>query len=291
MNLAWKLRARLSPQSARKLGRVSISIPRLLEIFQILKLPALHGIAATYRELPFKYLADDYLARDLSVDQRAACFLHHYKYLAAKFPADLLRRTLYGDVAMLDINESGNAYAVTMGLPKPSDCEFEGELSLYLRVNGAPVFNLSCTVVPGWIVESSAPDVLFITRLQGIEGCLQPISLATRTLCEVAPPALLFAALEGIARACGIHEMAGICATRHVSYNKDCANSLNEAYDDFFTAIGAARSSTGFFCSPLPAPQKPLATIKQGHKIRTRKKRAFKQQLADDVCRLLRESR
>lgn len=291
LNLAWKLKEWLSPQSARKLGRISISIPRLLEIFQILNLPALQGLASTYKELPFKYLADEYLARNLTVAERASCFLHHYKYLSAKFPGDLLHQTLYGDVSVLEFDEGGNLYDVTMGLSKPSECEYEGELSLYLRVNGAPVFNLSFTIVPGWVVGSEAPDVLFITRLQGMQGCFRPISLATKTLCEVAPPALLVAALEGVAKACGIREMAGVCATRHVSYNQDCANSLKKAYDDFFTAIGATRSAANFFCSPLPVQQKPLAFIKKGHKTRTRKKRAFKQQVAEDVCRLLREYR
>ena len=291
LNLAWMLKAWLSPQSARKLWRASITIPSLLQVFQTLKLPALQGLTATCKGLPFKYLADEYLARDLSAAQRAACFLHHYRFLNAGFPRHLLHQTLHSEVPVFEINESDAAFAVTMGMSKSSDCEYEGELSLYLRVNGAPVFNLSFTIVPGRVVESAAPDVLFITRLQGIEGCLKPISLATRALCDVAPPALLFAVIEGVATACGIREMAGICATRQVSYSGDCAQSLTEAYDEFFASIGAAGSPAGFFRSSLPLQQKPLAHIKKGHKIRTRKKRAFKQKVSEDVCRLLREHR
>ena len=176
-----------------------------------------------------------------------------------------------------------------MNMSRPPDSEYEGELSLILRVNAAPVFNLSFTVIPGWVVESASPDVLFITRLQGIEGCFQPISRATRALCDVAPPALLFAVIEGIAMALGIQEVAGICATGHISYSEECAQSLTETYDDFFASIGAAKSPTCFYRSPIPAQRKPLASIKKGHKTRTRKKRAFKQKVAEDVCRLLRE--
>ena len=288
---ARKLRAWLTPHSVRKLLRCSISIPRQLEIFQLLKLPAFQDLAATYKELPYKYLSDDYLVRDFTVAERASCFLHHYSYLSATFPARLLHQALHGDISVLQINESGNLYEITLGLSKPSVCDKEGELSLHLHVNGAPVFNLSFSVVPGGIVGSQAPDVLLITRIQGMTGCFLPISLATRALHEVAPPALLFAALEGVASAFGIHAMAGVSAARQVSYDDDNPDSLKEAYDDFFAAVGATLCPDNFFLSPLPTQQKPLASIKKGHKTRTRKKRAFKQQVADDVCRLLREFR
>jgi len=288
---ARKVRDWFTPHSVRKLLRWSISMPRQLEISQLLKEPAFQDLTATYKELRYKYLSDDYLVRDFTVAERASCFVHHYSYLNATFPPSLLRQALHGDISILRINESGNLYEITMGLSKPSDCDKEGELSLFLRVNGSPVFNLSFTVVPGGIVGSQAPDVLLITRIQGMPGCFHPISLATRTLHEVAPPALLIAALEGIASAFGIRAMAGVSATRQASYCEEWADSLKAAYDDFFASIGAIRCPDNFFLSPLPTQQKPLVFIKKGHKTRTRKKRAFRQQVAGDVCRLLREYR
>ena len=288
---ARKLRTWLSPRSARKLLRCSISIPKFLEILQLMKLPAFQDISATYKELPYKYLSDDYLVSHFTVAQRASCLLHHYKYLNEKFPSGLLRQILHGDLSVFETDEDGNLYDIKLGLSKPSECDHEGELSLHLRVNGTPVFNLSFTIVPGWVVGEQISDALLITRLQGMQGCFHLISLATSALHEVAPPALLFAALEGVASAFGIHAMAGVSATRQVSYGDDCADSLKEAYDDFFAAVGATLSPANLFLSPLPTQQKPLASIKKGHKTRTRKKRAFKQQVANDVCRLLREFR
>jgi hypothetical protein len=73
--------------------------------------------------------------------------------------------------------------------------------------------------------------------------------------------------------------------------SEEFSSHYRSAYDDFFAELGATRNSAGFFVSPIPMPEKPVASIKQGHKLRTREKRAFKLQVAADVCQLLLESR
>ena len=62
-------------------------------------------------------------------------------------------------------------------------------------------------------------------------------------------------------------------------FRSDDAAAFKEAYDDFFTELGIPKSAAGFFRVPLPLQEKPLTFIKHGHKIRTREKRAFKQQI------------
>jgi hypothetical protein len=53
--------------------------------------------------------------------------------------------------------------------------------------------------------------------------------------------------------------------------------------------LGAVQNGKGLFVSPIPLPLKPLAQVKAGHKLRTRKKRAFKQEIAAQVSRTLQE--
>jgi uncharacterized protein VirK/YbjX len=120
-----------------------------------------------------------------------------------------------------------------------------------------------------------------------VKGHESEVRLATKSLLEVAPPALLVAALQGIAAALGINLMAGTSAIGQSSYLEKHSSLFQEAYDDFFATLGASKNSAGFFCSPLPLEEKPLLLIPKGHKIRARKKREFKRQVADSVAQAL----
>jgi hypothetical protein len=243
----------------------------------LLRFPPLTEVVFSNPSFVYKYLTQNYLVRGLTVAERAACFLYHYKRLHSALPDSLLRRTLREDVAIYEIPEGANRFVLTMGMSRPS--YKEGELSLHLKVDGDIVFVLSFTIVPGWVVKSQAEEIILITRLQGIKGAYPPISYATKTLHDVAPGALLFAALQGIANAFGIGEIAAVSGGLQSYYSEDDAAAFKEAYDDFFTELGIPKSAAGFFHIPLPFPEKPLAFVKHGHKIRTREKRAFKQQI------------
>jgi uncharacterized protein VirK/YbjX len=259
------------------LWRALTNIGTHRKVLQLLKLPPFAETARDNPRFAFKYLTHDYLVQGFTVAERASCFLHHYRRLHAALPDRLLRQTLQGDVTLHEIRESCNCFAITMGLSTPYDKE--GEMSLNLQVDGETVFLLSFTIVPGWVVESEAAEILLVTRLQGMRGCYRQIYLATKTLHDVAPGALLLAALQGIANAFGIGEIAAVSASRQSSCTEDSAAAFKKAYDDFFVELGIPENSAGFFFSPVPIVDKPLACIKQGHKLRTREKRAFKQQI------------
>lgn len=248
-----------------------------LEILQLLKLPPFDEMFRNNPRFAFKYLTHDYLVRGFTVTQRATCFLHHYRRLRGVLPARLLRQTLHWDVTLHEFFEDSNRFALTLGLSRPFDKE--GELSINLKVRGDIVFTLSFTIVPGWVVKSGASEILLITRLQGTPGCYAPIKLATKASHQVGPSALLLAALQGIAVALGIREIAAVDAANQSSYSEDFAACFKSAYDDFFAELVMTKTADGFFSSSVPIQDKPLAVIKQGHKLRTKEKRAFKQQI------------
>lgn len=258
-----------------------------LHILAILSHPAYRGLRRVYPRLPFKYLEDNYLVHGLPLEERAACLLHHYRRLLRTVPHGFLRRLPECDTVLYEMRDEDACYAVTISLP--GLFQDEGELSLKLQVDGAEIFVLSFTVVPGRVVRSAGAEVLLITRLQGVPGGFGQIHRVTRAMHNVGPAALLVAALQGIAEAWGIREMAGICARNHRSYEDTCAARLTGVYDDFFRELGAIRNEAEFFVSPLPLPQKPLSQVKAGHKLRTREKRAFKQEIAEQVVGALQE--
>jgi len=258
------------------------------KVLRLIESMPLAGAMDENPRFPFKYLFPDYLVKGFSVGERAACFLHHYQRLHTALPSAYLRQIVQGEVVLDEIDRGDNKFAIAMGLSRPYDKE--GELSLNLHVNGEIVFVLSFTIVPGWVAQSAAAEILLITRIQGMKGAYRQISLATKSLHDVSPEALLLAALHGVASAFGIRAMAGIRATLQSSYDGLYAASFKKGYDGFFADLGLAQNAAGFFLSPIPASAKPLELIKQGHKLRTKEKRAFKRHVAANVRHALREA-
>jgi len=238
----------------------------------------------------------DYLARGLTISQRAECFMHHYRRLPDLIPEQVLSQILLDEIPLDEIHEGDNRFTIKLTLSRRLD--YQGELSLNFEVNGKMVFVLSFTIVPGWVVQSESEDVALISRMQGVRGCRDDIKLTTKALHDIAPQTLLIAALCGVAEAFGVNTMAGISATLHPDWelcngkavHEQAYDEFEQAYDEFFSELGAAKGPTNFYLSQLPPPGKPMTLIKRGHKTRTRIKRAFKRDIAQRVCRLLREA-
>jgi uncharacterized protein VirK/YbjX len=246
-------------------------------VLQLLKLPPLAEAARANPRFAYKYLTHDYLARGLATTQRASSFLHHYTRMHTALPDRALSEILGHLLKVYEIDADGNRFTISMGLSR--DFDKEGEFSLNLHVDGEVIHLLCFTIVPGDIVGSEAPEVLLISRNQGMKGSYELIRRATKALHDVSPAALLFASLQGVALAFGIGHIAGVCAARQSSFTESSAAEFGQAYDDFFSAIGLPLTPTGFFLASVPVEAKSLATVKKGHKLRTRRKRAFKLQI------------
>ena len=247
---------------------------------RLLKLPAFIDTVENNPKFAFKYLTWQYLAQGLTIAERAACFLHHYQSLHTLLPDRVLRQVLHWDVPLHEIHQDHICFTLSMGRSRP--CYKEGELSLHLKIDGEIFFTLAFTIVPGWVVEANAAEVLLISRLQGTYGCYpDQMKLATKAMHGIRPRTALLCALEGIAQAWDIREVAGVSAIRHTSCCADCERSLLKSYDDFFAELGFVRNPAGFFLAPVPIKEIPLEQISAGNRARAKKNRAFKQQMRE----------
>ena len=157
-------------------------------------------------------------------------------------------------------------------------------------MDGKNVFNLSFTIVPGWVVKSEAAEILLITRLQGTKGSRPQIKLARKAFHEFFPRKLLLAALQGIADAFGIGELEAVCATNQRAYTKKCAATFKSGYDDFFAEMGMVKTAAGFYSTPIPIEGRPLASFKRRNRSRARKRRAIRQQIQSACAAFLLEA-
>lgn len=266
------------------------NIPTQVRVLRVLSRPEYSRLIAVNPRFPLKWMGIDYLARGLTISQQAACFMHHYRRLPDLIPEQVLLQILLDEILLDEIHEGDNRFTIKMALSRPWD--YEGELSLNFEVNGRIVFVLSFTIVPGWVVRSESREAVLISRIQGVKGCYDEIQLATKAMSDVAPHAILFAALCGFADAFGFDAMAGINAIMKPEWHlcEGEAVHIEQAYDVFFSELGATKGPTNFYLLQLPPSEKPMTLIKKGHKTRTRIKRELKREISKRIGQVLRNA-
>ena len=223
-----------------------------------------------------------YLSRNLDETVRYACLYNHYLYLYKSASAEVLHSMAFSDVTLFEIAVGANVYAITVQISHdPID---EGELSLLFHANGAPLYTVSFTIVPGFAVGMPDRHALLISRMQGSRAKFQEIRRATKDLSDIFPQAILLAALEGIATAMGVGHIAGIGAVNQASYNDQNAEILSRIYDSFYQTIGVQSINRHFYTVPVPFPKKSLTLVKPGHRLRTKLKQKIKTDIAKSIC-------
>jgi len=176
--------------------------------------------------------------------------------------------------------------AWTMGSPEFIG-RFEGELSLDLRLDHKKIFTLSFTIVPGCVLKLEGAEVLLITHLQGTKGCSSEIKFLRKVFNESSSRKLLLAALQGIAGAFGINELAAVCATNQTSYKNEHSALFRNAYDDFFDDLGMVKTTAGFYSISIPIEDRPLTSSNRRNITQAEKRRAMRQNVQSTCAAFL----
>ncbi len=156
----------------------------------------------------------------------------------------------------------------------------EGELSIEYIFNNTNIYTLAFSFVPGYLLGIAEDDVIFVSRMQGQSGTMNEMRSATKLMRDVAPQAVLFAVLQGIADASGIGTIIGTSASTHISFREENAKVLEKAYDDFYASLAADRADSGLYIVKLPLVPKPVSEIAPGHRLRTKAKRELKRDIS-----------
>jgi uncharacterized protein VirK/YbjX len=234
------------------------------------------------QSLPYRpvaiFLQPSYLARTLTAPERLACHFHNTAYLCERFaPSALL--ALYGEGVELFSRAEGEV-AASCRLAANRKASNQGELSLKLVLGDQEIYALDFSFVPGAIFRAEEPTVPLIARMQGVAQSFEDIRLATRMFRDIAPQAVLFAALQGVAERLGIRHILGAPARFQPSYSERNAKALTRNYDEFFAAVGAARENGGFYVYDRALFVDILDHMPAKHRARTKAKRRLKAALA-----------
>jgi uncharacterized protein VirK/YbjX len=228
-----------------------------------------------------------YLAKTFSTEMKCACLIHHYSFFSSFVSEKAFDALVSKEALIYESRKEANVYTITINVTR--DWCHEGELSLEFKVNGNSLYIFSFTLIPGLLAGLPDQHALLISRMQGRAGRFPQIRQATREMSEVSPQAVLYAALLGIAQAIGVQHILGPCAANQVTCTDDKLKSYSQAYDDFFNSIGATGPQDGFYIVSASPPEKPLNSVKPGHRLRTRRKRNLKAEITASVLNSWRE--
>ncbi len=251
-----------------------------LEVVRIMNHRGTLLLTKRHPDLLVKYFRN-YLAKSFSKKTRREIMKFHYQFLehiCASFHEQILDN---GPVLWSDIKDD-NSYTISLSFN--SKWHNEGDISLTLNQNDISLYEISFTIVPGYSINSAADAVLLVGRVQGSKYHADAIRSATRACHEVAPPHLLLAATQGIARALAIDAIGGVSNKEHVSKAEEGeAAGFFFNYDAFWETFAVKESAASIYEIPVPFAQKPLKLINVAHRRRTRRKRQFKNHIAEVV--------
>lgn len=185
---------------------------------------------------PFAFLTHQaYLSRALSLRERVDAWHAHYSYeLSAR--SDDYRRIVYKQAARLILwTGETKGHALELDLHRSDDSDYEGELTIGLRVDGHLIHRLSYNYNRAEPQLGAMTEIL-ICRNQSrrVEG-VTPFRTAPASS---TPVYLCLAALSGIASADGVGRIRAVTEVAQTSYKELYAESLHNSYSGLWQALG-----------------------------------------------------
>jgi uncharacterized protein VirK/YbjX len=230
--------------------------------------------------LPVKYLKQNYLAHDLSVDERSRLIVDHYALLLDRLgpKARLLPRRPIQIWA-----QRGEACQHRIDLSFSHEVHYEGELTLCYRLDGEPIYWLGFSLVRGESLGLAIGEAALVSRVQ-MWADYETVVRTTKDCGGNFPTFSLFAAVEGLVEGLGFEGVIGVNAANQASVESG-AYCNSTIYDALFAAMGAqsvgdvfggAPPHGDYYWLPLSLPERPLSESNPSHRRRARKRRAFR---------------
>jgi uncharacterized protein VirK/YbjX len=225
----------------------------------------------------FKYLGD-HLALSLGPSLRREALIAHHARLSESLSLRAVNR-IRGGTELWRRDIAGDS-ALSLVLEPSMLAPMEGELQLRFSFR-SELYVLTFLLAPGHVFSSDRSIVLFIGGLQGRIGCRQEIREASKLNREIAPAAMLFLAVQAVAREVGAEELLAIGEADQISMSYS-PSMVRFNYGTFWTEVGGVRRGD-FYSLPLEPSHRPLSAIPLTHRSRTRRKREEKRRIRESI--------
>lgn len=209
--------------------------------------------------------------------KRCAIMISHYAYVAARLKDDFYDQVADGGIMLWKSVAEGTILRICIEFAKQH--RHEGDLILKFEMNYDSLYVLSFSIVPGYLVDTPAPQVILIGRVQGTKERFEEIRRATKLCKDISPAYLLVTAAQAIASELDISFLAGVNSREHLS---DAVQHSFD-YDAFWRTFAEIKTKHNFSVFAASFTGKPFKQISAGHRRRTRLKRHFKSEINDCV--------
>jgi|ERR1700683_5426769 len=234
-------------------------------------------LAKRYPHYVNKYV-HPYLAKSLSKKSRRDALKFHHQYLTERVSASFYEQIVRDRLTLWRELIDEDCYAISISFNP--DWHAPGDLLLAFERNGAPIYEVSFSIVPGSLIESAAKHVLLVARVQGGNNQAEEIKIATRACHRITPPHLLLASVQSLAVALGIEIIGGITNKEQLSKPplEEISNFFFD-YDTFWETFIFRRKGAIAYEIPVPFLDKPSPHAGYHSKARLRR-RHFKNEIA-----------
>jgi uncharacterized protein len=274
-------RLRVSLARISKVGWIFVQPGTWFRVVRLLTAPEIQPVVRAHPRIVLKYLGG-YLGEGLSRNERASILVNHYAFLKRRVEEDFFSKIVDGRLELWKHAVGNLLFRIYLTFSRAN--HDEGELSLIFQSDHVEIYTLSFTIGPGSVSGLTADHAIYIGRMQGKGRGLHLIREATKNCLDISPAALLLAAAEGIAMALELRHVVGMGADQQISASKySRPEGLVHAYDQFWMALGGVKMDRNMYLLSTPLSEKPIKTIKQNHRSRTLRKRAFKKLVKEQV--------
>ena len=237
--------------------------------------PDLAKLIRIHPRLIYRYLGD-YLITNFSTADKLAVLTAHYRFLLRSTQKDFFK-SIQEKACLWQETHNNNQYSIALVFPFGRDSE--GDLSLIFEFNSQPIYLVSFTFISTEVKPFQFNQAIFVGRIQGLTD-INLIRNTTKSIHDIAPSALLMAALQGVALACKLNTIIGVSNDQQVS-TTDKHIFFN--YDLFWYSLGADKTRENLFVLPVPFTEKPIELIKNNHRRRTLHKRQYKNKIKQEI--------
>jgi uncharacterized protein VirK/YbjX len=239
-------------------------------------------VLAAPNDDPFHHLSHrGYLIEGLSSRQRVQCVLSHYRFEETTFDA-AYKQAVYaaGGLALWRQQVGENEFLIRLEMA--SRMNAEGDLTIALVADGTVLHRLSFSWIDGAVAGLPAPLLPFVARNQGrwIEAN-DAFEAFDRCFPNNSPSFFCFAAMQGVAQAVGMDQVAGVKCTSHIAYDASEEKQFANAYDGFWKILGGVEMPGKAWRIALPFYLKPLADMPSKHRKRAAQRRDYWRAIGD----------
>ncbi|WP_457128799.1 DUF535 family protein [Mucilaginibacter sp. HD30] len=249
-------------------GQVLLNIGNFWKLSRVLS-PFLKAKLISNR--PLTIFLDPYISRPFDSRQRNQVLICHYTFLSRTIPTVHLRQLfLYGlECVKLSIEDC----EFSIVLQKNIISEYEGPLSLCLKVNNDLISTMSFSFLPGELMGCRSGVLLYIAHLQRSPTLKANNDRFLDLFNKIHPSAILLKAIEAVAVSLDIDTLLAVGAANQLSNSPGLdQKAFANTYDEFWQARGAARFHDDYLFT-LPLKEIPILDIKQKHRNKTVRRR------------------